>query len=301
MKNWKKIVVSLLTISVLSGISVGNVLAAEESTTPTAPYKYRVTLSAGDKGTINGQTVWEIDANTLSGGPTVTFGDVGTKVTVTDGKYFAKGYRLSGRDNAELLVGDSVKVEEDADYVVAYGIEADKVAYTVNYQDANGNALAPSNTFYGNVGDKPVVAYQYIEGYVPQALALTKTLGDAADNIFTFIYHPGQTGAVTENVTTITTVVPGTAGQNTAGQNAAGQNGAGVDANAQDQETVESPDEDTPQSLVDLDDEETPKSNVKVDKKDVQKGLPLVGLIAIFAASIAALVILIMALKKRRR
>ena len=29
---------------------------------------------------------------------------------------------------------------------------------------------------YGNVGDKPVVAYKYIDSYIPQAYALTKTL-----------------------------------------------------------------------------------------------------------------------------
>ena len=49
------------------------------------------------------------------------------------------------------------------------------VAYTVNYQDASGKSLAKSQTFYGNVGDKPVVAYRYVENYIPDALALTKT------------------------------------------------------------------------------------------------------------------------------
>ena len=77
------------------------------------------------------------------------------------------------------------------DYVVAYGIKGDMLAYTVNYQDANGKTLADSQTFYGNAGDKPVVAYKYIENYIPQALALTKTLSDnESENVFTFTYTP---------------------------------------------------------------------------------------------------------------
>ena len=38
-------------------------------------------------------------------------------------------------------------------------------SYTVNYVDENGNELAPSRTYYGNVGDRPVVAYLYMDGY----------------------------------------------------------------------------------------------------------------------------------------
>ena len=58
------------------------------------------------------------------------------------------------------------------------------VAYTVNYQDANGNALSDSETFYGAVGDQPVVAFKYFENYHPQAYNLTKTLSsNEAENI----------------------------------------------------------------------------------------------------------------------
>ena len=86
---------------------------------------------------------------------------------VTDDKYYVKGIRLSGRDNNETLAAPSFTVDKDADYVVAYGIKGNMVAYTVNYQDASGNSLAESQTFYGNVGDKPVVAYRYVENYIP--------------------------------------------------------------------------------------------------------------------------------------
>ena len=108
----------------------------------------------------------------------------------------------------------------DADYVVAYGIKGNMVAYTVNYQDASGKSLAESQTFYGNVGDKPVVAYRYVENYIPDALALTKTLSDnESENVFTFTYTPGATDRIVETTTTVTTTVPGTA---TPGTGAAG-------------------------------------------------------------------------------
>ena len=57
--------------------------------------------------------------------------------------------------------------------------------------------------------DRPVIAYQYIEGYQPQAYNLTKTLSkDPAENVFTFIYSPLPENTVYTNTTT--TVVSGT-------------------------------------------------------------------------------------------
>ena len=52
---------------------------------------------------------------------------------------------------------------------MVYGILGNAVAYTVNYVDTSGRQLAPSETYYGNVGDEPVIAYLYIEGYQTQA------------------------------------------------------------------------------------------------------------------------------------
>ena len=169
MKKWKRLLVSLLTVSMTLGASTMSVMADD-----TTPYTYKVTLSAGNKGTINGQN--KIEQTNIASGSTVTFNL--NDIQVTDDKYYVKGIRLSGRDNDEALAAPSFTVDKDADYVVAYGIKGNMVAYTVNYQDASGNSLAESQTFYGNVGDKPVVAYRYVENYIPDALALTKTLSD---------------------------------------------------------------------------------------------------------------------------
>lgn len=123
--------------------------ASTMSVMATDGYTYKVTLSAGNKGTINGQD--KIEKADLFSGSIVTFNL--NAVQVTDDKYYVKGIRLSGRDNDEALASPSFDVTGDADYVVAYGIKKDMVAYTVNYQDASGKALAESQTFYGNVGD----------------------------------------------------------------------------------------------------------------------------------------------------
>ena len=331
MKKWKRLLVSLLTVSMTLGASTMSVMADD-----TTPYTYKVTLSAGNKGTINGQN--KIEQADIASGSTVTFNL--NDIQVTDDKYYVKGIRLSGRDNDETLAAPSFTVDKDADYVVAYGIKGNMVAYTVNYQDASGNALAESQTFYGNVGDKPVVAYRYVENYIPDALALTKTLSDnESENVFTFTYTPGATDRIVETTTTVTTTVPGTAtpgtgtgNVGTAGGTTGGTTGgtAGTtggtttgttggttdgtttgttdgtttdndsqDTTAKDKDTATSEDEQTPKSLVDLDDEDTPKGNI--DAKDKTSKTPIAAGIGIIVVAVAALAGLIVFLKKRAK
>ena len=219
MKKYKKLFVSLLAAAVLTVGSAFSVMAADT-------YTYKVTVYAGNKGTIDGQEQKEITG--LSLGSQVIL-DINS-VKVTDDKYYVKGFRLSGRDNEEALATPTIEVDGDVDYVVAYGIKGDMVAYTVNYQDANGKTLADSQTFYGNAGDKPVVAYKYIENYIPQALALTKTLSDnESENVFTFTYTPGETDRIVETTTTVTTIVPGpTTTTTTTGTTGTGTTGTGT-------------------------------------------------------------------------
>lgn len=326
MKKWKRLLVSLLTVSMTLGASTMSVMADD-----TTPYTYKVTLSAGNKGTINGQN--KIERANIASDSTVTFNL--NDIQVTDDKYYVKGIRLSGRDNDETLAAPSFTVDKDADYVVAYGIKGNMVAYTVNYQDASGKSLAESQTFYGNVGDKPVVAYRYVENYIPDALALTKTLSDnESENVFTFTYTPGATDRIVETTTTVTTTVPGTAtpagaagttgaaagtgtgttaggtaaGGTTAGGTTAGGTTTGDTAggttnadNSQDttDDTTTAPDEQTPKSLVDLDDEDTPKGNI--DAKDKTSKTPIAAGIGIIVVAVAALVGLIVFLKKRAK
>ena len=317
MFKWKKMLLSLLSVSVIAAAPATTALATQ----PGNAYTYKVTLSAGNKGSISGQE--KIEVQDLNAGDDVSF-DL-SQIQVTDDKYYVKGIRLSGRDNAEALAAPAFNVDGDADYVVAYGIKGDQVAYTVQYQDEDGNTLADSQTFYGNVGDKPVVAYRYIENFIPQALALTKTLSEnEADNVFTFTYTPGETNQVIETTTTVTTVVPGNTvyntvtvpagtvagGTTTGGNNATGGNANGTttpggttDANggqdADQDNAVENTDEQTPQGLVDLDDEDTPTGNIDAGKSESVKTMNFS--IAIIVAAAAAIVALLVALKRRSK
>ena len=172
MKKLKMILTSLLTVCMLFGSSVISVFAAD------GEYTYTATFYAGNQGTfsgIDGLSVVStgtpvIDAQgdrvVVSGlklGDKVSFDVQNGDVALGDSsKYYVKGVRISGRDNNSLETS-GFYVNGDRDFVVAYGIQGDMVGYTVNYHDEEGNELAPSRTYYGNVGDKPVVAYLYVE------------------------------------------------------------------------------------------------------------------------------------------
>ncbi len=158
--------------------------------------------------TLQGGSDWKVEFNGSKMSSNFTSADMKKDI-----------FQLQPGDTMELQVGlknSSFEVTGDQEYVVAYGIKGNQVAYTINYQDANGNKLADSQTFYGNVGDKPVVAYTYIDGYTPEYRNLTKTLSaNAAENVFTFQYLPYETVTVTTpgqtitNTTEQTVTVPG--------------------------------------------------------------------------------------------
>lgn len=244
-----------------------------------------------------------------------------------DNRYYIKGIRQSGQDNS--LATYAYRVDRDADCVLAYGVKGDMVAYTVNYQDVSGNEVLPSETYYGNVGDKPVIAYKYRDGYEPEVAALTKTLvKNEAENVFTFVYHAVERGVVTRQVgtpgtttNTITEILPGAVPAaipgttTTTGGDAAaggGEEAAADEAGAGEEETAGEEDDQTPvqqigdnqvplanQDLQDLDDEEVPASNIQLDKM-VKKGLPLAASLGIGLVSAAALIILAVVAKKHR-
>lgn len=246
MKIWKKFLISVITGALLFGLSVSNVFAAEQ----TGPhgYTYRVTIYAGNQGVFDGsnsvslnnknatvtQTEDKIVISGLNYGDELAF-TAQADVKLTSAKYYVQGIRLGGRDN-DAVAASVFIVKGDADYVVAYGIKGNQVSYTVNYHDEYGNEMLPSETYYGNVGDKPVIACKYVDGYMPQASGLTKTLKEnAAENVLVFIYKPIPDPAVEDVVTTVTreeyvdVVVGGTqiTGGTTGGGNGAGQTGVG--------------------------------------------------------------------------
>ena len=288
MKIFKKLKCSLLTGCLIFGMMGQTGFAAEKE-----PYSYTVTLSAGNQGSFAGTDAVQVQSKeakiSLDGGKIkitdLKQGDQVALKVLNDGavqmeensKYYVRGVRLSGRDNddAKTTATAAFTVDCDADYVVAYGVKGDIVSYRINYQDANGNAIADSVTYYGNVGDRPMVAYHYIEGYQPQAYNLTKTLSaNEAENVFTFVYQPVPEDTVTTE-TEVVTRPGGTAGGTTAGTTEGNAPAQGTDENEtsdvggtanEEPGTTEIPEEDVPQNVVDLDDEDVP-----LDKKDLER------------------------------
>ena len=306
MKIRNKVIKGLLSVLVLTGVFAQGVLAAEpEEPSEEHPYTYSVTLSAGKQGTFaDGDRIVREE---LKYGDYVNF-DWRDQLTLKDDKYYAKGIRRSGEDNSNSFITDQVQVTGDEDYVVAYGVLGDMVAYTVQYLDENGNELAPSKTYYGSVGDRPVVAFQYIEGYLPQAYNLTKTLSEnEADNVFPFEYAPASeirnvTVTVDGGTTVVTTPAAGTG---TAQQGAAAAGGAAADENAggnAEGDTVEVEDEEVPRDLVDLDEEEVPLAKGELEEDTIRETsvMPIVvgSLIALLA--VAGIVGMVIYYKKKK-
>lgn len=214
-------------------------------------YQYQVTVDGGLQGTVTGETKVEI-ANGGQWNPN----DYMDKVMVKEKKYYLKGFQISGQEG---LVG-ATKIDHDTDFVAVYGIKGDTVAYTVQYLDASGKELREARTFYGNVGDKPVAAYEYIEGYQPQAYNITgKLQSDASKNVFRFEYRPvaassqpaDSNGAANGTAGSGNGATGGAAVQGESGTagNGTGNGAAVADADSQSQEPAE---------ILDLDDEETP-------------------------------------------
>ncbi len=281
-KIFSRPLIGMAAICMAAGMALGvpsQAWAAED-------YTYTVTFYAGNQGTFAGGAS-EITLSGKAMGDWISF-DIGQVSVPDESAYYVKGIRKSGRDNSEAVEEAAFSVTEDVDYVVAYGIKGEQVAYTVNYLDAAGNKLADSRTYYGNVGDKPVVAFLYVEGYQPQAYNLTKTLSaNEAENVFDFEYEavetataqPAETAEAAAATTTAGTTATGaTAAGTTAGEAAA----EGAAAGAEEAGAVtEVPDEavptaDEPEELVDLDDEETPLANLLTDEEGARRPYPVI-------------------------
>lgn len=167
---------------------------------------YTIRLYGGNRGTVNAQDM--VEWTNVPYGSTVDLGRA--TVAVTDGKYYVKGARPAGLDNVKdveyvaladvngKLTGTAM-VTEDADYVIAYGILADRVEYTVRCVDTAGNELAPAQAFIGDVGDMPAMAAPYFENYVPNAYNATFVLtDDPSQNVITFTYARLANGYTTQ-------------------------------------------------------------------------------------------------------
>ena len=279
-----------------------------------APYTYTVRVYAGNHGSFPSEVehpgYLEFTGNDYAG-IAIDWNGIRDRLEMEDGKYYARGIRLSGRDNSEeaASLSGAAQANGDVDYVVAYGIAGDLVSYTVQYLGPNGEVLSPAQTFYGNVGDKPVVAYLDIPGWQPQALNITGTLHAESEgpNEFIFRYTPLVTYEDQEVVIDDGVIGGGGgggAGGGAGGGGAGGAGGAGGDAGV-DIGGNDTPLDNGPQQLVDIDDNDTPYDNGPsgLPEENTQSGrlVRMVGSATALAASLAALAVLVVVVLKRRK
>ena len=272
-------------------------------------YQYTVRVWAGNEGTVNGATGAVEAPKKFAKGESVNLRDY-FDAQVTDPKYYVKGFRVSGADS---LYYESFEVTEDMDFVVAYGVKGDQVSYTLNFVEYNtGKALKndqglTSKTFYGNKGDKPVVAFEYVPGYRPRYNNITGTLGDEGTNNWKCEYIKAQTGTTTGGAaggaTAGGTATGGTAGGTT------GANAGGTAANEPQTEQVI--DVDNPlasNASADKSGDAADKSGDSASKTGESKtddstqggGIPIAAIFAGAAAIVAAAAGIVYAIKRRR-
>lgn len=294
LKTGLLIVCMMMLVTVQTGLqTVWAEIGGNES-----EYTYTITLYSGKEGIFSDGSS-EVKITGLKYGDVVSLGQYIPSVTLNDAeKYYVRGIRESGKDN-NTVSNPAFTVESDREYVIAYGIKGNMAAYTVNYQDQDGNTLLPSETFYGVVGDKAVVAFRYVDGYQPQAYNLTKTLSsNEAENVLTFTYQRiSQNGNNNGNSN-----ASGTGNNRNTGSTDGTDTGntAGTTAEIQDQtDTVNSPDSETPREQISLDDEETPLANIDASKAKERPAGIMYTLMAIAVAAIIVLLILLVVMKKK--
>lgn len=268
MKRMQRIAVLAMAVCLILGTMAVSVFAEGEG------YDHKMTVSAGRGSFGSEDTVPASTAEAVTTDPLANKVKIdGKEVSVTtpdDSKYFVTGLRDAGHDSVDGLLTGEISVagrDEDVELVVAYGLKSDMVQYTVQYIDYSTNTAMPglpAETHYGAIGQKPVIAYKYADGYLPEAYAATKTLkADPSENVITFWYYPVDAEG---NIITITT-----GGGGAAGAGGAGGAGGAAGTNIGDAGV---PLANGPADVVDLDDNQTPlagdtNGDGVVDEKDI--------------------------------
>ena len=269
-------------------------LSADEQTPDNEAFaatKYTIFIYSGKEGYFGepGNTVKRIEGNTYDKQVKVNLAELDLKVKNPD-EYYVRGLTIAGHDNDELssmqMQSYTFNIKEDTAFSVSYGITGGMVEYTVNYRDRNGKSLHASETFYGMPGDRPVLTFRHVEGYLPDNINLTKRLtDDAASNVFTFTYHEVYDGSGTDEE-----------GDGNGG-NAAGANNGAANAAGNGTQTANAGNMVPGTNITNLDDNDTPLA--PGDQNGGLSGATM-GLIGIVIAGILiALALLYLILRRR--
>lgn len=246
-------------------------------------YDYTVFVYSGNQGTFKGTKEW---SKTCSQGEMVTFNK--NDVEVTNDKYYVRGFKVTGHDNDETSGSSQITFNggRDVSYVVSYAIKGDMVPYRVDYVTTGGTSLG-SDTFYGMIGDKPVVSFKYFEGYLPDAYNKAKTItGNADEDVFTFTYSGNGGTQTDQNGTTAN------------GTNGAAGNAAGINANAPG--TADNP---AGTNTASINDSDTPLAGIPQyeDMDEQGNGFAKWMIAGAVAAGLLALILLILFALRRRK
>lgn len=236
--------------------------------------RYKVKFDLGNGGSY-GCSVQNDASGTYDYKDTIT-----TAPTVTcTGKYYSSGWHESGIEDLVAVAG--AEVTKDVVYLPVYRILGNTVDFTVHYVDAKGNTVAPDQTFTGNIGDKVIIPYLYVEGYHPKnAYNISYTLSDdPAKNEFTFVYAkltggtiPGPVTYITEDGGITYIVVPADPSGNGGGNNGYWNGGAGQNGKGKNGSTLVDTDTLNPELLIDQDKEQEQAAASGAESKTDEKG-----------------------------
>ncbi len=313
----KKFVLLLLMALLL--IPCAKVWAEDDDEPAEESYPYVISLYSGDIGDFD-ETPEKIEVDpgtsvllSLSGDVlSITVGDGDEKTytvqipqeTDMDGnpiesKYVALGLKETGNDKSETIVSENIsELDEDKSYVISYGIRGTLVNYTVKYVDTEGNQLHAPDTYQGKVGDKMIVAAIPIDGYLPKALNVSKTLSaDESENVLKIVYR------AVDNTTTEYEyeyeVVPGGGGGGGGGGGETTPAPSGEETPAPE-EPIEIDDQDTPQAAPEKPEETKPEEE-HVEVEDEKTPLSTYLLIGTGIGMLAIIMFFLLLFFKRRR
>ncbi|MBR0384934.1 MAG: MucBP domain-containing protein [Erysipelotrichaceae bacterium] len=156
-------------------------------------YNYHVTIYAALHGTLSYGGESGLEKIDLVVAPNTPINLMDFTVTMKDPaegepQYEFIGFQISGREDRSATL-EAISITEDTVLVAVYGVAGGLVPYTINYVDENGDPIHDPVTLHGLPGDTPTVAFQYIDGYVPDSVNQTfAPLVRDGENSFTFTY-----------------------------------------------------------------------------------------------------------------
>ena len=321
MRKTNKLLAGLISLSLAVSVSAMPALAADGDTSSTEPTTYVVTFRPGEHGRFTDSFINDLKA----------YGEVRTSeatgavaVQLDEGETLPNAPQLTdivmNEDASRYFVTDAAQgytggtAGGDLDAVAQYTLRAstEDAVFTVQYLDREtGAEVAPTLQGSAPVGQNlTFYALNNIENYTAEVASQQLTVSANADeNVVTFYYTAGVNN-VTETVTvpggTITqyedqTVVGGAAvaGGGTGGAGGAGGAGAGGAGAGDGGDTVEIPEDNTPQAGgdntpggedVEIPDESTPQANLPGENANGSMMPMVLGGAALAIVVIAAIV-----------